>query len=78
LSPIPLWVVAELYARINVGWRRAFGVVQKGKDGYKDGFDALGRRPTLCRKFARLFVFTGGVENRDTEVAVGVNVWVPN
>jgi hypothetical protein len=67
-----------LYACINVGWRRAFGVVQKGEDGYKDGFDALGRGPTLCRELAGLLVFTGCVEDRDTEIAVGVNVWMPN
>lgn len=73
---VALGLLAQHDAGVDVGGRRDLGIIEEGQDGDEDGLDALRGRPALRGELAGHLVFAGGVQDRDAEFAVLVDVGV--
>lgn len=69
-------MVAVQDAGVDVGGRVDLGVIEEEEDGAEDALGTLEGGPALAGLLARHAVFAGGVEDRDAEAAIGVDVRV--
>lgn len=76
LGVVVVAVVAVQDAGVDVGGRVDLGVIEEEEDGAEHALGALEGGPALAGLLARHAVFAGGVEDRDAEAAVGVDVGV--
>lgn len=67
-------LVAICHGCVDVGGRIDLGVIQEQEDRSKDGLGSLEGGPALGSLLSRHLIFAGGVEDRDTESAIGVDI----
>lgn len=64
-------------AGVHICGAKCVGFVEQGDYGEQDGSDVLCWVPSLAGQLAALWVVDGRMEDRDAQISVLVDVWVP-
>jgi hypothetical protein len=72
-------VISELHRGVQVCWRLDVRVIQHGNDAHKNGLNAQDWSPSfLCSLLSIHGVHTWGVKDRNANLSIRVNIWMPH